>query len=311
MGGLVAVAAVSVGLWICFALVARSVRSSAARTMPTFVDISCWECWETIPRVDADADRFYCETCERQYRFLLCRQCESVNQIRGQSGDVAVCQWCDSGIRIRSRARGETAAAEEWHSELDERGVLKAEFVLVTGFVLLGGSGYDVEIGATCSVITLPDAVDVRAELGGVGVATILYTEMTGLDVADDTTQSPRYIGGGFGLAGAAEGLLVASLLNSLTRKSKVNTGLAITSAHGELLLSHKNIAAAELRRRLSLMFTRFRAARHEADNAVARAADPMANLERLAKLREQGLLSDEEYESARRLQVRRLTEGP
>jgi hypothetical protein len=280
--------------------------------MQAFIDIPCWECWDTIPMVDGDAEGFYCPTCELQYQFLVCAHCESVNQVRGkQHRGAAVCEWCDGRIRIRALGRNDTASAQDWHAELDERGVLKADFVLVAGFVLLGGSGYGVETGAVCSVITLPDAVDVRAEIGGRGVATIPYSQMTGLDVAGGiTTTGGNVIGGGFGLTGAAEGMLVASVLNSLTRKTTINTGLAIASVHGELLLNHRSIAASELRRRLSLLFTRFNAASHKAAAAAAPTDDPMANLERLAQLRDKGLLTSEEYESARSVQVRRLTEG-
>jgi Short C-terminal domain len=283
--------------------------------MENYVDIPCSECWETIPLVDGDAESFYCTTCDRQYEFLLCTACESVSQVRVKGNKRgAICEWCLGLIRNRAFGRKETATAEDWHSELEDRGFLDpdADGILVTGFTLLGGSGLGVETGAVCSVLSLSTAVDVRAEVGGVGLATIPYTEMTGLDIAGGTTtKGGSFVGGGVGLAGAAEGMLIASVLNSLTRKTTINTGFAIASTRGELLLNHSFITPEELRRRLSPLFTRFNAAKHK--NASDRVvivpdSDPMTELERLAQLRDKGLLTSEEFEAARNRVVRRLT---
>lgn len=281
--------------------------------MPSYVDITCFECLEQVPLVDADAESFYCLSCDRQYQFLLCTACESVNQVRAKGhGGHAQCEWCWSEIRIRRLGRKDTATAADWQAELDERGLSRQspDDVIIGGFRLLGGSGFDVETGAICSVLALPDAVDVRAEVGGVGVATIPYAEMTGLDIAGSTTaQGGGFIGGGLGLQGAAEGMLIASILNSITRTTSINTGLAIASSQGELLLNHGGISSGELRRQLSPLFTRFNAARQKTSGRVAPANDPAAQLERLAELRDKGLLTATEFEAARARVVKRLTE--
>jgi hypothetical protein len=140
----------------------------------------------------------------------------------------------------------------------------------------------------------------------------IPYSELTGVEFLGAGTKysSGGFWGGGFGLEGAAEGMLIASILNSITRKTTINTGLAIASIRGELLLNHDRISRDELRRKLSPLFTRFNAAKRKAaEPAVAAADDPAAQLERLAELRDQGLLTAEEFEEARARQVRRLTE--
>ena len=276
--------------------------------MASLVDIKCGECLDDIPGVDDDAQGFLCLNCDRDYDLWLCTSCESVTQV-WPAGEAA-CQWCLSRIRLRGFSHGQRATAAEWRDELEERGLLHAgrEDVLVGGFRLLGGSGINVETGAICSVLTLPDALDVRAEVGGIGIATIPYEEITALDIAGSaTTRDGGFIGGGFGFGGAAEGMLVASMLNSLTRKTSIDTGLAIQTARGELLLNHARITPQELRRRLSPLFTRVNAARKTTTGGRA-ADDPVSQLERLAELHKKGLLSAEEFEAARRREVQRLT---
>jgi hypothetical protein len=281
--------------------------------MASFVDITCLECLDEIPLVDADAEGVYCPGCDREYLFLLCVQCESVNQVTAQGyGGQVRCAWCSSQIRVGRLARKETATAGDWNAELTERGLHDpgTDDVIVGGFLLLGGSGFAVETDAICSVLTLPDAVDVRAEVHGTGVATIPYAEMTGLEIAGGVrTEGGGFIGGGFGIAGAAEGMLVSSILNSLTRRTTINTGLAISSVHGELLLNHDRIGNSELRRTLSPLFTRFSAARQEATRRGAMPNDPLSELERLADLRDRNLLTPSEFEAARSHLVQRLTD--
>lgn len=281
--------------------------------MGLVVDIKCWECLDEVPLVDGDAQGFQCLTCDRGYEFWLCTSCESVSQVwpAGARGE-AQCQWCLSRIRLHRFGPGERSTAEEWRAELEERGLLGAgrDDVLVAGFRLLGGSGIGIETGTICSVLSLSDALDVRAELGGIGVATIPYEVITGVEVAGSAaTSSAGIIGGGFGLQGAAEGMLVASILNGLTRKTTIDTGLAIATTQGELLLNHDRIAPGELRRQLSPLFTRVNAARHQRRHDRM-GDDPVSQLERLGELRDKGLLTDEEFEAARSQQARRLTEG-
>ena len=222
-----------------------------------------------------------------------------------------MCDWCLTEIRVRAFGRKDTATAADWRAELDERGYLHELGVLVGGFTLVGGSGFDLETGAICSVLTLPDAVDIRAEVLESASQRFPTPRLTGIDIAGGAiTRGGGFIGGGFGVAGAAEGMLVASLLNSLTRRTTIDTGLAIASIDGELLLNHSVIPPDELRRRLSVLFTRFNAARHnQAGAAQPSAQDPVSQLERLAELHAKGLLTPDEFEAARRVQVRRLTE--
>lgn len=208
--------------------------------MSDFVEIPCSECLEPL-RHRADVTGFYCPKCERRYEFLLCPECDSAIQVQAQSrGGFFSCEWCWSPIKIGLLGRKETATAEERRAGLDERGLSTADpdNVAVGGFTLIGVSGFPVEIGSRCSVLTLPDAVDIRAEIDGDGVATVPYTNLTKIDISGGTsTTDAGMIGGGFGLQGAAEGIAVASILNALSRKTSIRTWLWIASPYGDLRL--------------------------------------------------------------------------
>lgn len=174
----------------------------------------------------------------------------------------------------------------------------------------MGVSGFPVEIGSCCSVLTLPDAVDVRAEMDGDGVATIPYANLTKIDISGETsTTDAGMIGGGFGLQGAAEGMAVASIINALSRKTSIHTWLWIASPYGDLRLHHGSLLPSQLSRWLEPLFRRYQMAQHIATAAPASNDDPISQLERLAALRDKGLLSEEEFHAARARQIRRLTE--
>jgi hypothetical protein len=234
-------------------------------------ELPCAECSAQIVFGDED-ETFHCARCECDYEFLLCPACDSVVQVKRQRRGVYGCQWCGTRVEFRSTDKA-TAPAGDRLAEIEERGLLgaDADTVFVTGFALVGVSGFAVELGATCSLLTLPDAVDVRAEVGGQGVATIPYRDLTELDIT--------------------------------------SAGLVIDAAPGELLLHHGQISQPNLRRMLSPLFARYHAARH-AERSPLRSEDPVALLERLAALREKGVLSEEEYQAARAREVGRLVDG-
>jgi hypothetical protein len=294
------------------------------------VDITCFQCLQESPLVDADAATFVCMACGVQYQFLRCAACSSVIQAPARlPGGTRVCDWCGTTVRAKAFGRKDPATATDWRDELEQRGLWSPteDDVIVGGFRILGGSGFGLARGAVCSVVSLGNAIDVRVEIGGDGVASILYTEITDLDIVDGTTtRGGGFVGIGSGLLGALQARAAANLLNQATTKTKVNTGLAIGSVRGEVLLSHDYIRADDLRRRLSSLFTRVRAAgapviasspdRHtnrdhsvDAEN-VAGGTGAELDLQRLADLRDKGLLTDQEFEAARSRAAKRLIDG-
>lgn len=108
-------------------------------------------------------------------------------------------------------------------------------------------------------------------------------------------------------MTGAAEGMVVASVLNSLTRKTTINTLLRLGTERGEVILHHGALTPLQLRNTFSRIFTAYEAAKRSPRHAPA--TDPISELERLAQLKDAGLITEEEFQTAREKYVRKLTE--
>jgi predicted RNA-binding Zn-ribbon protein involved in translation (DUF1610 family) len=134
--------------------------------MAALVEVPCSSCLE-LAQLREDDEAFDCPGCNGHFRFYLCPWCESVGQfVAFVRGHRFTCPWCRNETRVPYVGDKLTATAAERRAELDERGFVGAspDNVVVGGFTLVGGAGFDLEPGATCSVLSLPDAVDVRAE---------------------------------------------------------------------------------------------------------------------------------------------------
>lgn len=169
---------------------------------------------------------------------------------------------------------------------------------MLGGFTVVGGNGLGLPISSVCSVLTLPDAVHITVEGGDACRATIRYDEMTALEVAGGAqTKGRNFFGGGFGLQGAVEGIIVASALSKASQKTTVNTGMHIGATSGEALLHHGELTPQVIRNALSPLWTRFEAAKHALASAPAQGTDDLVTLlARLGELRDAGVLSEEEF---------------
>ena len=121
---------------------------------------------------------------------------------------------------------------------------------MVGGFTIVGGTGLPVKAGAVCSVTALTDEVQVRVEIGADdAVIPMPYRTMTAAELAGGAqTSGGGFVGGGFGFSGAVEGMAVASVLNSLTRKTTVNTGFHLATTEHEMLLHHGELGPKAIR---------------------------------------------------------------
>ena len=113
-------------------------------------------------------------------------------------------------------------------------------------------------------------------------------------------------MGGGFGLEGAIQGIVIAEVLNALTTTVDTVTILHISGAGGGVALHTAEYEPDTLRIRLSAGFASVAKARKAP--TVAAQNDPFTQLERLGDLKTKGLLTDTEYEQARAKIVRQLT---
>ena len=91
--------------------------------------------------------------------------------------------------------------------------------------------------------------------------AEIPYLELAQIDISGPgtVTKGGGFIGGGFGIDGAIQGIALASILNTLTTRSKVHTFLTLITNVGEIHLHYGAMEPSALRISLSEVFVAHR----------------------------------------------------
>jgi len=169
---------------------------------------------------------------------------------------------------------------------------------VVRGCTVLGGYGFALAAGTGCVLVTFRGGIAV-VPLYGSDLLTIDYDDVATFEIVGPgrVKSGGGFVGGGFGLVGAAEGLIVASVLNALTTRTSVTTIIHLATAEGEIIFHNGDEAPAALRITLSPIAGRL-AGRGASASRVA--SDPVTRLKQLKELRDEGLLTPEEFEAAR-----------
>lgn len=148
------------------------------------------------------------------------------------------------------------------------------------GYPFLPGDTVDLRFGRDALVIETADSTS----------ADIPYLEIVDIVIngPGSITTGGGFIGGGFGVEGALEGMAVGLILNRLTSRTKIHTFIALVTHLGELHLHYGNMEPSALRIALSEVFT------------ALRRLDPTwlhTRLKRLEAHHIQKLLSDGDFE--------------
>jgi len=181
---------------------------------------------------------------------------------------------------------------------------------VVIGGVIQAISGFPpIQALHLCVLDFSPERITLNYIAAGdipVTAVTLTYEEVTGLNVggpgAITETTGGGFWGGGFGVKGAMEGILMAGVLNALTTKSRttIETTVEFYAGSRALLLVTPQATPESLQILLTPVFARLNAI-NRTGNASSHKADPIHRIEELAALRERGLLSNEEFDNAKR----------
>jgi hypothetical protein len=162
--------------------------------------------------------------------------------------------------------------------------------------VYAGGHGAPLERGARYDVTFFERALSFSQR--DAQVAYLSYEEIEGIDVSGPGAyrDGRRFVGGGFGLAGAAEGMLIAVALNALIGTTTIESILRVKGPRTELFV----VTDAATPRQLTIELSPISALLARAERAAPATAFA-DELERLARLHEQGALTEGEFEAAKR----------
>ena len=112
-------------------------------------------------------------------------------------------------------------------------------------------------------------------------------------------TKGGGFIGGGFGLKGAAEGMAIAAVLNSITTTSEIRSVIRWEAQTMEAFFFTSTATPGDLRIQFSSVIGRIKNSAEPA--VVPEKEDALDRLERLARLHREGSLTDEEFSAMKR----------
>ena len=168
---------------------------------------------------------------------------------------------------------------------------------VVGGCTVLGGHGLPPQAGQSWNLIFSQGRLHL---VRGLVIADVAYADVVALEIGGPGAQrrGGGFFAGGFGVTGAAEGMLVAAALSLLTTSTAVSTVVCLMTSSAELFLHTSSETPDDLRMRLSPVFSVLR--QQETAQAAAQGNGGGSVVERLAKLAsllEKDLISREEFD--------------
>ena len=126
------------------------------------------------------------------------------------------------------------------------------------------------------------------------------FTDIANINITGPGTEHTNagMVGGGFGIEGALKGIMVASVINSLTAKSTTNTFLRVSTRTSEMHFHMSTVDPSSLRMILSPAIVHI-----EARSQTIASPNPntvSGEIERLHKLLQDGILTSEEFLAAK-----------
>jgi hypothetical protein len=181
--------------------------------------------------------------------------------------------------------------------------------LIVPDLVVADGIGWAPSIGSTVHLVVFDDHLELsRSMYEQQDVVEVPFSSLQDVEIDGGTNASGGgFFGGGFGAAGAIEGMAIATVLNKLTTKVTHWAAIHIVADGGSVVLVQNGGDVGDLRRRLRVLRDAIVVASDHAQNAIeAGQPDPtdtsdiVSSLERLANLHESGVLSDAEFQRAK-----------
>jgi hypothetical protein len=176
----------------------------------------------------------------------------------------------------------------------------------ISNLELIGGFGTDsLNLGSHYDLYFTFDTVVVAETASATTMGTLDYVDLLALKVDGPgaVTTGGGFIGGGFGVTGAVEGMIVASVLNAITTRKTVQTIVEVQDTHRDMLFLHTTHTPDRMRAMLKPVEARLRTYKRSADSnqrQEVQEVDPLARLERLVALHGSGALTQSEFETAK-----------
>lgn len=167
--------------------------------------------------------------------------------------------------------------------------------------VIIGGSGF----GLSKDEVVLVSCVSDNLTLSNIKtekVFSIQFSKILNIEISGPGKVSTNagVVGGGFGLRGALKGIMIASVINSLTTKTTINTFLRVSTAQGEVHLHTSELDTKELRLAISPAMVAVEAAQHISTFRGVSFDSVSNELKQLHQMHVDGVINQEEFSLAK-----------
>lgn len=243
-----------------------------SQSLPSQVAIVCIQCGAGVVVGQRDND-YHCYACGGEYHFRKCPRCARLVHIHaslyGRKVRCLTCRRTSSWRRWDRNSVRAGAVASQIELPQDEvadpgRRILGGVTIAAAGVPPLApGIGCKLEFAARhIRVYSLMTTGSYEV------VQTVLYESVDFVQIsgsgATTITTDAGLIGGGFGVKGAVEGILAASVVNALTRRTTttIETIVYLKAGPSEVLLNTSTFTPSVLQVLLSPSFARIEQAR-------------------------------------------------
>lgn len=190
-----------------------------------YTSLSCPDCRASISVIDS-ATEAICPRCSHHYVFYHCGRCSAPLRVSVGTKKFT-CPWCDFANSVSTFSKPTSATAAEIASDIERYG-LETDDPLMRrqgGMILLAGHGADIPVKMVCTVTCSSDGLTIAPIDRSMPEVRYSYRDLVSFEVGGPglIQRGGGFIGGGFGIAGAA-------VLNTITTKSSIRTLVRITA---------------------------------------------------------------------------------
>ena len=164
---------------------------------------------------------------------------------------------------------------------------------------VLGGSGSTLKKDASTLISCRTDCL-VFSDLSTRTDHVAKFDSIVNLEISGPGTEQTNagMVGGGFGIEGALKGIIISSVINKLTSKSKTNTFLRMSTSTSETFFHSSTVEPDKLRMILSAAIVRIDGNRNTVKSSQA---DGLSQeISKLHQLLQSGVLSQAEFSAAK-----------
>lgn len=170
------------------------------------------------------------------------------------------------------------------------------KFAIVDDAVLIGGYSHGLAVERSHKIAFGYEGVVITSNDAPGAPYGRRYEDLIAVNVdgSGAVTTGGRFIGGGFGATGILEGLVVAAVLSKLTERTTIHTYVEIQDQSSHMVFFTDATTPSALKVALKPVWAKMRTVR-SANTTSGQGV--IERLERLANLRSQGALSEEEFD--------------